>query len=169
MSQVNNSHKKNNSGFTLIEMLVVVAIIGILATVVLFSVGRARKRAIAVQMKAHMEELMKAAMMAEVDGCTYLQILTNGCARCSGGPFSGTVYIEKVPRAPKKQSGEYQYYLAYDGSLHYISNNNSEVAAQNINLDTDYYFRACYFGDHSNFYCKNGSCYCNIDGGCSSM
>ncbi len=54
-------------GFTLIEILVVIAIIGILASVVLTSIGGAKKRAIFTRTKLEMREIENAMYMYLVD------------------------------------------------------------------------------------------------------
>lgn len=52
--------KTKKKGFTLIEMLVVITIIGILSTLILVSVGRIRKNSIDTRRKANLENVRGA-------------------------------------------------------------------------------------------------------------
>lgn len=54
---------KNRKGFTLIEMLVVIGIIGILSAMLLVSVGRIRKSSIDTRRKANLENIRGAITM----------------------------------------------------------------------------------------------------------
>jgi len=54
---------KNKKGFTLIEMLVVIGIIGLLSTVLLVSVSRIRKNSIDTRRKANLENVRGATSM----------------------------------------------------------------------------------------------------------
>lgn len=55
--------KNKNRGFTLVELLVVVAIIGILATIILASLDSARMRARDIKRKSDLQALSKAFML----------------------------------------------------------------------------------------------------------
>jgi len=72
-----------SKGFTLIEMLVVVLIIGILATIVVVSVAGGRKKALATKAKTAMTGLNDAIEMAASEGCKKFD-LTNGQLLCDG-------------------------------------------------------------------------------------
>lgn len=54
---------KNKKGFTLIEMLVVISIIGLLTTMIIISVGRVRKNSIDTRRKANLENVRGAITM----------------------------------------------------------------------------------------------------------
>lgn len=54
---------KKNSGFTLIEMIIVVAIIGLLSTLLLISVSGIRKNSIDTRRKANLENVRGAVNM----------------------------------------------------------------------------------------------------------
>jgi prepilin-type N-terminal cleavage/methylation domain-containing protein len=139
--------KAKKRGFTLIEMLIVVAIIGLLATIVLFAVSRARKKALATKMKADMEMVMKALEMAASDGCASVDTYgfgTDTSLQCTPpGRSDEEIYIERVPGEPAMCPN-----CDYSESTERTSTVN-------------YYLKATGFSK-GEFECKNGICYCTI-------
>ena len=158
---------KSKRGFTLIEMLIVVAIIGLLATVVLFAVARARKKAVATQMEAHMVEIMKGIEMAATDGITEISVIGDG-SMTNGeavGSDAEVIYVRHIPTRPNDECG---YFIGEEGDCDSIPSADSDF---NDSVGTaDYAVCASGFdqttGVSEYFMCEGGSCWCTVAGGC---
>jgi prepilin-type N-terminal cleavage/methylation domain-containing protein len=59
---------KNNKGFTLVELLVSIAIIGILSSMAVVQLGRAREKALKEGLIYELSQLKKAALLCVYDG-----------------------------------------------------------------------------------------------------
>ncbi|MEA3273188.1 MAG: type II secretion system protein [Patescibacteria group bacterium] len=158
---------KSKKGFTLIEMLIVVAIIGLLATVVLFAVARARKKAVATQMRAHMVEIMKGIEMSATDGVITVDVIAGGSIDSSSNTnISPTVtYVKHVPSKP---NADISYVIGGSGACDTLSNP-ATGAGTDFNgsgISTAEY-EVCSSGFANGFFkCVGGSCWCSVDGGC---
>ncbi|KKU98781.1 MAG: pilin domain-containing protein, general secretion pathway protein G [Candidatus Jorgensenbacteria bacterium GW2011_GWC1_48_8] len=88
---------KNNKGFTLIEMLVVIAIIGLLSSVVIIGLGGSRSKARDARRIADIQQIQNA-----------LELQYNPA---TGYPVAGTPPTATITGAPTKdpQSKDYQY------------------------------------------------------------
>jgi type II secretion system protein G len=118
-------HKK---GFTLIEILVAVAIIGILATILIANFQGTRARARDAKRKRHLNQLKTALRMYYNDFQEYPtdngsgQIQVDGSALTWGSasfehPDNGTVYMGELPEDPRAATGTFQnYYYVRPGA-----------------------------------------------------
>lgn len=106
--------KKVKKAFTLIELLIVVAIIGILATVVILNVAGARAKAAQARAKDDTNTVFKAVQTCIADGGTKnASGYTAGGSICTGSPESQTAAT--YPTTPpsnwtySQHSGEIEY------------------------------------------------------------
>ncbi|MAG44749.1 hypothetical protein CL633_02565 [bacterium] len=140
----------NKKGFTLVELLVVIAIIGILSTVSLVSVGSVRKQAYAAKAKVDINQLMKGIELAYNDGCKGSVPLA-GSIPSKGSACSDNTYIAKIPSAPAAQGWSYHFYSK--------NCTNSEAKYEN------YCVVARGFKSGDEYQCFNNFCYCFDKGG----
>lgn len=91
------SNIKNKKAFTLIELLIVIAIIGILASLIIANLSTARARARDAQRKAHFSQLQSALEMYFDKNGQYPAAINNGTftknqeySLCSTGFVSGS-------------------------------------------------------------------------------
>lgn len=113
MLNFNNNDKQNwffgkTLGFSLIELLVVISIIGILTAVLLTNFVGARERAADVKRKNDLVQLKKALRLYYNDNQNYPAVIDLPPVSASFTDGSGTVYMKEVP--------EYsQYRVSSDG------------------------------------------------------
>ncbi len=116
--------KKN--GFTLVELLVVVAIIGILSTLVIVNLGSVRLRARDAQRKSDLRQLQSALELYRADqgGYPVANASPYQINACPASFTSGTTtYMKVVPCDPEGGSyynnGNYYYYS--DGTTYTLA------------------------------------------------
>lgn len=120
-------HQSRNSGFTLMELLVVVAIIGMLASVVIANVGSARSQARDAQRQTDMKNIELALELYYDEHNEYPCETASNCSNQSSGANgklhqgAGVVnllesegYMDEVPTDPLAGDGVHYYY--YDGA-----------------------------------------------------
>lgn len=74
------SIKKNKAGFTLIELMMVIAIIGILASIVLVNLSSAQKRAKDAAIISSAQSMMQMAQIDSIASGNYSAYYANGAA-----------------------------------------------------------------------------------------
>lgn len=131
------NHKlKTDAGFTLVELLVVITIIGILATVVLVSLNSARGKARDAKRLGDVRQIALALEFCYNDIGKYLPASTFPVA---GSPLtcSGTTYITAMPADPSDSLG-YTYAVDNDSNPQkYVLATKLETANSALNSDRD--------------------------------
>ena len=100
---------RSQTGFTLIEIMVVVVIIGLLATLILPNVLGRQEQALMVKAKADVKQISSQLSMYKLDNFTYpttsegLQALVTN----PGGKKHWKGYLDKKPKDP--WDNDYQY------------------------------------------------------------
>ena len=95
--------KRKHRGFTLIEIMVVVVIIGMLATLILPKVLGRQDEAMVAKAKSDIRAISSAVKLYKLDNFKYPASLND---LVSGGP-KGRGYLDKVPKDP--WGNDYQY------------------------------------------------------------
>jgi len=165
-------------GFTLIEMLVVIVVIGILATIVLVSVSSGRKKAQATKAKTDMVELSKAIEMAASEGCRKVTFSGGVLTGTPAGGASAKTYAT-VSIAPSGIK-----YTVYVGGVASSSVSDSTAGSSgawtgtltDVLINSGYSFGSSGFSDGGTFECNDGSltghtrsgCACSIADGCTT-
>jgi len=102
-----DERKDKESGFTLVELMVVIVIIGLLATVVMINVLPSQDRAMVEKAKADISTLGQAMEMYRLDNLTY-PAATDGLRALVSAPptltqparYRSGGYIKKLPNDP---------------------------------------------------------------------
>lgn len=138
--------KTLSKGFTLIEMLVVISIIGILATLVAANLNSARSRARDTQRKSDIKNISTALRLyyndigryPANDGSYQLKACDPATATCTWGSqwnIGTTVYMQSLPKDPLSPTSDYRYTLGASSDNYTLqaclenASDNSGVAA----------------------------------------
>ena len=98
--------RRDEDGFTLVELMVVIVIIGLLATVVLINVLPSQDKAMATKAKADIATLSQAMEMYRLDNFSYpsagdgLQALVSAPAGAQAGNYRPGGYVKSLPDDP---------------------------------------------------------------------
>ena len=112
-----NIVKSNLTGFTLMELLVVISIIGFLASMAIFALNNTRMKARDAKRRADLVQIQKAIEMYFLDNSYYPLC---GGSVCSTTGYAGDMrnlaiipaYVAKMPLDPTNVNGFYGYYYA---------------------------------------------------------
>ena len=115
MSQDVENKRPRRAGFTLVEMMVVVVILGLLATVVIINVLPAQGRAMKEKARADIGTLEQAVESYRLDtfafprGDAGLQALTTAPAGVAASRYREGGYIKRLPDDPWGNAYQYRY------------------------------------------------------------
>ncbi len=168
--------KNQKKGFTLIEMLVVIVIIGILAAMIVVNVASGRRKALAARAAADVQEIDKAIQLAISEGCRSIKVSADGDIGCTVPSTLTRTYA----RASKPTSG-----MTYTIAIGAGTATNASGAATwtlagslgtGISVSGGYYAAASggFKTATDDFECSDGGltghtrpgCFCGRDGGC---
>jgi len=140
------------------EMLIVIAVIGILAAIVIYAVSGTRQKAAATRSIADMANLKQAAELAAAEGCTSYQINVIG---------GSSVIACTAPTAK-----DYATYSAPTGAT-YVIDLDTTVAGTTTTATAPgqpYSFVAQGFnGGTATYTCASSGCYCSSAGLCTTI
>lgn len=160
--------KQNKYGFSLIELLVVVAIIGVLASILFAVVNNAREKNNAVKAKADLVQIMKAVELMADEGGDYRAVDTAAAGgSCSSTVFSVLTGANTAPAAGDEICNGGQ---VKNGSAIYLQSIPYEQGGYNYVVESDF-TKDSYGIQTAGFSsgvwkCKDGSCFCTVSGGC---
>lgn len=95
--------REGEAGFTLVELMVVIVIVGLLATVVLINVLPSQDKAMATKARADIATLAQAMEMYRLDNFTYPSDLNALVAPPAGAQARSGGYIKSLPTDPWKR------------------------------------------------------------------
>jgi len=115
--------KNKQSGFTIVELLIVIVVIGVLAAITIVTYSGIQDRARYAAYRSDIESMNKAILLYYIDNGTYpvTGCITNG-ATGTGDFIPGLVpkYLPKIPPVPNWLSGtNYYAYCASAGGVDY--------------------------------------------------
>lgn len=114
-STLEETHKRRRNGFSLVELMVVIFIIGLLATVVLINVLPSQDKAMSVKARSDIATLEQAMDMYRLDMATYPN-QAEGIAALKSPPaglalpqnYRSGGYVKDVPLDPWGRPYQYQ-------------------------------------------------------------
>jgi general secretion pathway protein G len=138
-------NKKRIGGFTLIEMMVVITIIGLLSAIVMSSFDTARKKGRVAKRIADLKQIQTSLELYYATNRKYpsssgswSSCLTNNIADNVGGPSLVPTYIGALPEDPQYSSGSSAncYFYRSDGSDYAVRDDSTEMTSSAPNFST---------------------------------
>jgi len=108
--------RSNSGGFTFLELMLVIAILGILATLITGNFLTSLKKGRDARRKIDIEQIQKSLEMYYEDKRAYPATITFGANL--NDPISGKVYMQKIPNDPITNNN-YVYTIDPDGVGNY--------------------------------------------------
>lgn len=93
-------NRKHSYGFTIVELLIVIVVIGILAAIVIVAYNGVQERSKVQKANTDLNTLVKAIYVARLNSNTTLMGVTgSGCTRCGGTQAAYNLTIDRIGTA----------------------------------------------------------------------
>jgi len=113
---VANKMNKKQNGFTLLEILVVIALLGILATIIMGSYLASLKKARDSRRKQDLEQISRALELYYSQNNSYPEDIDVDFGGPLENPNGGDYYMKMLPQDPSGATSGYNYdYISNDG------------------------------------------------------
>lgn len=153
---------RDKKGFTLIELMVVIAIIGMLASIILVSLNSARVKTNKAKSRQELIQIIRAADLARIlKEQTLIGITGNGCSACGSDPAREVAMVASLTNISTKSGIPNLQNLRNDpwGSKYYMDENEAEFNATDCRRDVIYAgggpdSSTTYNLDYQTTYCK---------------
>ena len=127
--------KKKRRAFTLIELIIVIAILGILVAIAIPKYNKSRIQAAVTAHKANVEMLKSAARMKILDKDEHFNWPEDKKKDDKKGYVN---YLDKWPKIPNGlKTGETEYKVSYDGTNLTVTPDKIEEPQQPVNNNTN--------------------------------
>lgn len=124
-----NYRNKKQNGFTIVELLIVIVVIGILAAISIVAFNGVQERARVQRANSDLAALAKAIYTARINtDKTLMGVTLSGCTRCAG---TQAAYDQALDRIGTAANVNLSAYKAGDpwGNMYFIDENEGEVVA----------------------------------------
>jgi len=120
---------QKNAGFSLVELIAVVAVIGVLVAIVLPRIGDIRNDANANQVSSNVRELQQAYERALVNNWGMFGALVSGDATTIAGDLVSAGYLSELPQGTIAATGEAAHVLFTVNGVQAAASNHEDAGS----------------------------------------
>lgn len=147
------SKHKGEQGFTLMELMVVMIIIGILSTIIAGNFIQIKLRARDVKRKNDLAQMQRAIEAYYNDHGIYPSFFTTDLTW--GAPFvdpvSGVVYMNQLPNDPQQPTSQFLLLVNTSGTKYQLLAHLENTEDDDLNSDSNVITRFCGATSHCNY------------------